>query len=88
MSQCSENMTIENSKVYFSVGLSIGSVPPNVDFNCIRNITFRNIEMFEPIKSIYIKTNPGDEGSGIIENVLYENITINNAIWWNIYIGP
>jgi polygalacturonase len=81
-------MIIENSKIYFSVGLSIGSVPPNNNFNCVRNITFRNVEMFEPIKSIYIKTNPGDEGSGVIENILYENITSNNAIWWNIYIGP
>ena len=68
--------------------MTIGTVPPNVNFNCIRNITFKNIEMFEPIKSIYIKTNPGEFGSGVIEYVLYENITINNAIWWNIYIGP
>jgi len=28
--------------VRLGVGLSIGSVPPNSQHNCIRNITFRN----------------------------------------------
>ena len=54
----------------------------------MRNVTFRNIELTHPIKAIYVKTNPGEVGSGIIENVLYENITYHNALWWGIYIGP
>lgn len=51
--------------------MTIGSVPPNSGTNCIRNITFRNVKMHRPIKSIYIKSNPGDNGDGIIENIWY-----------------
>lgn len=39
---CTEHMLIENITVRLGVGLSIGSVPPNSQHNCIRNITFRN----------------------------------------------
>ena len=46
--------------------MSIGSVPPNMGCNCVRNITFRNVYMNRPFKGIYVKTNPGDKGSGII----------------------
>jgi len=64
--------------------MAIGSVPPTKYTNCIRNITFRNINFTNPIKAIYIKTNPGTEGDGIIENILYENINIKNPLWWVI----
>jgi hypothetical protein len=37
---CAQNMIIENSLVIFGVGMTIGSVPPNKNINCIRNITF------------------------------------------------
>lgn len=67
--------------------MSIGSVRPNPNVNCIRNITFRNITFENPIKAIYIKPNPAQEGTGLIENIVYENIEINNAIWWAIFIG-
>jgi hypothetical protein len=67
--------------------MTIGSVPPNPDGNCIRNVTFRNIKFKYPLKAIYIKPNPGDEGTGLISDILYENIEINEAIWWAIYIG-
>ena len=59
------------------VGMTIGTVPPRSEVNCIRNVTFRNIVQHRPFKAIYIKTNPGDSGSGIIENILYENFVIN-----------
>ncbi len=39
---CTEHMLIENITVRLGVGLSIGSVPPNTQHNCIRNVTFRN----------------------------------------------
>lgn len=42
---CTENMLIENITVRLGVGLSIGSVPPNSEINCVRNITFRNAVM-------------------------------------------
>mmetsp|Transcript_9646 Transcript_9646/g.6914 ORF Transcript_9646/g.6914 Transcript_9646/m.6914 type:complete len:132 (-) Transcript_9646:485-880(-) len=87
-SDCSEDMLIENVTVYYGVGMTIGTVKPNKDYNCIRNITFRDIEFHHPCKAVYIKTNPGDVGSGEISNILYENISIKNPIWWNVYIGP
>ena len=85
---CTENMLIENITVRLGVGLSIGSVPPNSEINCVRNITFRNAHMEKPFKGIYIKTNPGENGYGIIDNILYENITMHEPIWWALYLGP
>lgn len=79
-SNCSENMLIENSFVKYGVGMSIGSVPPNPNINCIRNITFRNITFETPLKAIYIKPNPGNSGTGTISNILYENIEIHEAL--------
>ena len=84
---CSENIYAENITVYFGVGMTIGTVPPNPDVNCVRNVTFKNIDFNYPLKAIYIKTNPGI-GKGIIENILYEDIKIKDPVWWNIYIGP
>jgi len=72
----------------FTVGMTLGSVPPSYYHQCMRNITFRNIEMDYPIKGIYIKPNPGNGGDGIIENILYENVHMNTPIWWAIWIGP
>lgn len=68
--------------------MSVGSVPPNPGCNCIRNITFRNVEFIRPLKAIYVKTNPGDSGTGLVEDILYQNITMDRPIWWAIYIGP
>jgi len=68
--------------------MTIGSVPPNDNVACVRNVHFKNITMYHPIKAIYVKSNPGSHGSGIIENILYENMTIHYPIWWGIYIGP
>lgn len=90
--------------------MSIGSVPPSRYTNCIRNVTFRNVEYQHPIKvyitasvdpaspctfwltgwflallcgyqAIYIKTDPGTEGDGIISNITYENIYAETALW-------
>ena len=41
-----------------------------------------------PIKGIYIKPNPGTRGDGVIENILYENVSMKTPIWWAIWIGP
>jgi hypothetical protein len=94
LATCTENAMVRDIDVSFGVGMSIGSVNPTDDYNCVRNITYTNIDFHHPIKSIYIKTNPGETTSmlpgsgGIVTDVLYENITIYNPIWWNIYIGP
>lgn len=44
--------------------------------------------MKNPLKGIYIKTNPGHEGHSIVSNILYENFTMQRPIWWAVYIGP
>lgn len=31
-----------------------------IQFNCVRNIHFRNVVFTDPLKAIYIKTDPGD----------------------------
>ncbi len=81
-------MLIENVVVYQSTGMAIGSVAPHELHSCVRNITFRNITFIDPIKAVYVKTNPGSSGDGIIENIIYEDITIEKPKWWGIYIGP
>ncbi len=86
-SDCTENLLVEDSYVKYSVGMSIGSVPPNPGVNCIRNVTFRNIKFQDPIKAIYIKPNPEEDGTGYIGNIVYENIEINNPLWWAVFIG-
>eukprot|EP00959_Pyramimonas_sp_CCMP1952_P005364 113185-Pyramimonas_sp.AAC.1 len=64
---CSEHILVERVRVNLGLGMSIGSVPPRLNGNCVRNVTFRHVEFHSPIKAIYIKTNPGDVGSGIVE---------------------
>mmetsp|Transcript_35006 Transcript_35006/g.25484 ORF Transcript_35006/g.25484 Transcript_35006/m.25484 type:complete len:92 (-) Transcript_35006:481-756(-) len=87
-SNCTEDYLVENLEVHYGLGMSIGSVTPNDDYNCVRNITFRNIDFHHPFKSVYIKTNPGEDGYGEISNIVYENLNIVNPLWWNIYVGP
>ena len=85
---CTQNVTVDNAKVILGVGMSIGSVPPSTDINCIRDVWFRNVEFINPLKAIYVKTNSGKDGFGIIDNINYQNITIHAPILWPIYIGP
>jgi len=83
---------VENIKVYFGTGMTIGTVPPRGSHTCIRNVTFRNISFIDPFKAVYIKTNPNHGQqlveSGIIENILYDGIEVARPLWWGIYIGP
>ena len=85
---CTQNVTVDGAKVIFGVGMSIGSVPPNSDINCIRDVWIRNVEFTNPLKAIYVKTNSGKDGFGIIDNINYQNISIHDPILWPIYIGP
>jgi polygalacturonase len=87
-SPCSENMLFERINAS-GVGLTIGSVGASSDHSCVRNITFRNCTMYNTFKGIYLKSRPADEGdTGEITDILYENIQINNASQWAIWIGP
>lgn len=87
-SNCSQNVTVRNSFVKFGVGMTIGSVPPDDKTNCIRDVLFENIEFEDPFKAIYVKTNPGWSGNGIINNITYRNITASGSIWYPLWIGP
>jgi len=87
-STCTENVLVRNSQVTLGVGMTIGSVPPKSTVNCVRNVTFDNIVFTKPIKALYVKTNPGTEGTGIIDNITYKNIVGDGALWYPIWIGP
>ena len=87
-SSCSENMLFERINAS-GVGLTIGSIGPSATHTCVRNITFRNCTMYNTFKGIYLKSRPGQMGdTGEITNVTYENVLINNASQWSIWIGP
>lgn len=84
---CTEDILVEHCEVTYGVGMSIGSVPPNLNTSCVKDITFRDISFKHPFKAIYVKTNPG-KGDGMIKNITYQDITIDTPIWWGVYIGP
>ncbi|CAF4413251.1 unnamed protein product, partial [Adineta steineri] len=87
-SPCSENMLFERINAS-GVGLTIGSIGPSASHTCVRNITFRDSTMYNTFKGIYLKSRPGALGhTGEITNVTYQNILINNASQWSIWIGP
>ena len=54
-SNCTENILIDNCRVKLGVGMSIGSVPPNPNVNCVRNITIRNVRFDEPFKVVFLQ---------------------------------
>mmetsp|Transcript_9931 Transcript_9931/g.14963 ORF Transcript_9931/g.14963 Transcript_9931/m.14963 type:complete len:427 (+) Transcript_9931:42-1322(+) len=64
------------------VGLTIGSIGSST----VRNITFRDCYMPNSYKGIYMKFRDGD--GGLIEDVTFENILIENPSQWPIWIGP
>jgi len=88
---CTQDILVERVNMT-GFGASVGSVSPELNLYeaCVRNVTFRNILMPNSGKGIYIKSNPGcDKGKqGLIEQILYENVTITNPRWWPIWIGP
>ena len=89
---CSQDMVFENIRAS-GLGLALGSIRAREDHTCIRNITFRNAYMHNTVKGIYLKTRsgydgPGDYASGIVEDVLFENVTMFEPKQWPIWIGP
>jgi hypothetical protein len=87
-SNCTENVIVRHMKIFRSVGATIGSVSPDVLVSCIRNVTFEDIEFHEALKAIYLKSNPGTEGYGLIENIRYNRIIVYGSAWYPIWIGP
>lgn len=88
---CSGDADIFNNSITYSTGLSIGSISPGVNNDCIHNVTFRDSYLYRPLKAIYVKPNgenDNDTGHGSIDEITYENIFIEEAIWWTVWIGP
>lgn len=59
---CSQDIHVSDMNIKFGVGMSLGSVPPKRDHNCIRRVTFKRINFEYPLKAIYVKTNPVHDG--------------------------
>eukprot|EP01137_Pigoraptor_chileana_P009217 Opistho-2@57146 len=87
-SSCSSNITVRDAYVEWGVGMTIGSVPPNPGVNCVRNVTFERIRFKNALKAIYIKSNPGTAGTGIIDDITYRDIRVEGSLWYPIFIGP
>ena len=83
----SEHMLFENIEAS-GLGLVVGSIGDSR----VNNITFRNSIMKNTVKGIYMKTRWYDDAPigqhASISNVLYENITIDKAEQFPIWIGP
>lgn len=74
-----EYLTIESG-----LGLAIGSLTTDT----VENITFRHAIIRNSIKGIYIKANWYDGEGATVQDVLYENITIIDALQFAVWIGP
>jgi polygalacturonase len=83
-----ENVLVENVVQVIGAGISVGSVPPNLAHpRVVRNVTFRSIVAFDPLKLAYIKTGGGD-GTGSISDITYDGVTATGAVVSPIYLGP
>lgn len=76
----SENMLFERIEAS-GLGLTIGSIGNS----SVRNITFRDIHMKNTVKGIYSKFRGG---SGVIQDVVFENIVMDSPSQYAIWIGP
>eukprot|EP00500_Bicosoecida_sp_ms1_P000277 CAMPEP_0203812228 /NCGR_PEP_ID=MMETSP0115-20131106/4032_1 /ASSEMBLY_ACC=CAM_ASM_000227 /TAXON_ID=33651 /ORGANISM="Bicosoecid sp, Strain ms1" /LENGTH=560 /DNA_ID=CAMNT_0050721069 /DNA_START=73 /DNA_END=1752 /DNA_ORIENTATION=- len=74
----STNVVVEHVNAS-GLGLTIGSIASNVN-----NVTFRNAHMRDTVKGVYLKF----RGNGVISNVLFENIVIDEPTQYPIWIGP
>ena len=68
------------------LGLTIGSIGGTT----VSNITFRDSFLYKSFKGIYMKFRDDEwrDTPGLIENILFENITIVEPQQWGIWIGP
>jgi hypothetical protein len=54
---------------------------------CFRSFSYLAVLLF-CCQAIYIKSNPGTLGKGIIRNIVYRNITALRPVWEPVWIGP
>lgn len=50
LSKCSQDIIVEDAHIHLGVGLTVGSVPPDSQVNCVRDVIFRNSVSNMPIK--------------------------------------
>jgi hypothetical protein len=83
----SSNMTFERINAS-GLGLVIGSIGGST----VRNITFRDAYLHRSFKGIYLKFRKDNLTKwgrpGLIEDILFENITMEAPEQWGIWIGP
>jgi polygalacturonase len=85
----SSNMTFERINAS-GVGFVIGSILGTH----VHNITFKDSYLHRPVKGIYLKfARLGNwfhkrNLTGLVENILYQNITMEGVLQWPIWIGP
>jgi len=87
--RCSENWLIERVNAS-GLGFTIGSLGATSNTSCVRNITIKDSTMINTVKGIYLKTRWSDDPnvSGVIENIMFQNITMESPEQWAIWIGP
>jgi len=68
------------------LGLVVGSIGGTT----VRNITFRDSFLYKTYKGIYMKFRHDEyrDTPGLVENILFENITLYEPEQWGIWIGP
>lgn len=81
----SSNMLFERITAS-GLGLTIGSIGGTT----VSNITFRDSLLYKTYKGIYMKFrhDVSRDTPGLVENILFENITIFEPQQWGIWIGP
>lgn len=86
---CTRDVRIADIAVTYGVGVSMGSVPPDVGGDCIDGVTASRLSFDTPLKAMYVKPNPARDGgaSGAIVNVVYEDVVVRDALWWPIWVG-
>ena len=90
---CTSSVSISDIAITYGVGVSMGSVPPDAmpGCNCIDGVHAARLDFESPLKAVYIKPNPAkrDPGGdcGRIANVVYEDVTVRNALWWAVWVG-
>lgn len=88
---CTTDFLIEDIVITYGVGISMGSVPPDVGGDCIDGVLARRAVFQSPLKAVYIKPNPakvGQNATGLIANITYEDMVVRDALWWTVWIGP
>lgn len=85
----SSNMTFERVNAS-GLGFVIGSIGGST----VKNITFRDSFLYKSVKGIYLKFNQPTyfwqerNLTGLIEDIRFENITMEEPLQWPIWIGP